>query len=418
MVDIVEKLQGIVQRVTYHNPESGWSVLRVSPFASPAGLETVTVHQTQVFAGATMEFHGVWTVHPEFGRQFKADKAIEKKPATAAALEKYLGSGLIHGVGPKTAAKIVRHFQEATLDVFEHDIEQLLQVPGIASKKLQMIKDAWREHRMVREVMMFLQGHGISTLFAVRIYKKYGDSAIMVVSEDPYRLASDFYGIGFFSADRVALSLGIALDSDKRITAGVRHVLAASREQGHCFLTVGQVNSEVTELLGFAPTSRLDDILSAMESDHQLKTRRLELPDVGETVCYYSKSLYYDESYVADKLRSMVGSSGILTPNAGGWIADYCQNQAMSLSDEQQIAVESVAGARFSIMTGGPGCGKTTTTLVIVRLLEYLGREVLLAAPTGRAAQRMSEVIGREAKTIHRLLEWQNGTFQKNSDQP
>ncbi|MFH0781393.1 MAG: ATP-dependent RecD-like DNA helicase, partial [Pseudomonadota bacterium] len=178
MVDIAETVKGIVQRVTYHNAESGWSVLRISPFDSPGSMETVTVHQTQVFAGATMEFHGAWTVHPQFGRQFKAEKAIEKKPATSAALEKYLGSGLIQGVGPKTAAKIVRHFKGSTLDVFENDMGRLIEVPGIARKKLEMISEAWREHRMVREVMMFLQGHGISTLFAVRIYKKYGEEAI------------------------------------------------------------------------------------------------------------------------------------------------------------------------------------------------------------------------------------------------
>lgn len=245
MADIAETLKGIVQRVTYHNTDSGWSVLRVAPFISPGSLETVTVHQTQVFAGATMEFHGAWTIHPQFGRQFRADKAIEKKPATAAALEKYLGSGLIQGVGPKTAAKIVRHFPDNTLEIFEHNIERLVEVPGIARKKLEMIEAAWRQHRMVREVMMFLQGHGISTLFAVRIYKKYGEQAISIVRQDPYRLANDFYGIGFFSADQVALSLGLAEDSQQRITAAVRHVLAAGREQGHCYLLSTQITAEV-----------------------------------------------------------------------------------------------------------------------------------------------------------------------------
>ena len=215
------------------------------PSTASGCLETVTVHQTQVFAGATMEFQGSWTVHPQFGRQFKADRAIEKKPATAAALEKYLGSGLIHGVGPKTAGRIVGHFRENTLEVFEKDIGRLVEVPGIARKKLEMIEEAWREHRMVREVMMFLQGHGISTLFAVRIYKKYGEQAIRIVSEDPYRLANDFYGIGFFSADQVALSLGLAKDSEQRIAAAVRHVLAAGREQGHCYLFLTQIRTEV-----------------------------------------------------------------------------------------------------------------------------------------------------------------------------
>ncbi|MDA8165055.1 MAG: ATP-dependent RecD-like DNA helicase, partial [Desulfobacteraceae bacterium] len=165
---IVETLRGIVDRVTYHNPENGWSVLRVLPFDRPGAQETVVVHQTRVFAGATMEFRGAWTVHPKFGRQFKATEAIERKPATAAALEKYLGSGLIKGVGPKTARKIVRHFGDRTLAVFEERIEELTEVPGIAARKLAAISAAWQEHQAVREVMMFLQAHGISTLFAVR----------------------------------------------------------------------------------------------------------------------------------------------------------------------------------------------------------------------------------------------------------
>ena len=418
MTVLAESLKGIVQRVTYHNADTGWSVLRVTPFNSPGAMETVTVHQTQVFAGATMEFHGAWTLHPQFGRQFRADKAIEKKPATAAALEKYLGSGLIHGVGPKTAGKIVRHFQEKTLEVFEHDIARLTEVPGIAQKKLEMIEEAWREHRMVREVMMFLQGHGISTLFAVRIYKKYGEEAIDIVSRDPYRLAADFYGIGFFSADRVALSIGFAEDSEQRITAAIRHVLAAGREQGHCYLLSTQIAAEVQALLSFDPAARLTEILTTMERENHLKVRVLRPPGEEERICYYSKTLYYDEAYVAERIRAMAHPENLDEQFIGRWIDRYCTQQGIQLSREQAAAVRSVAASRFSVLTGGPGCGKTTTTLVIVRLLEHLRRRVLLAAPTGRAAQRMSEVIGREAKTLHRLLEWQNGTFQKNEEQP
>ncbi|MCK5189956.1 MAG: ATP-dependent RecD-like DNA helicase, partial [Methylococcales bacterium] len=211
MNTITEVLTGIVSRVTYHNAATGWSVLRVQPFESPLQQETVTVHQTKVFAGATMEFRGAWTIDHKYGRQFKATEAIEKKPATTAAIEKYLGSGLIKCVGPQTAKRIVKFFQQDTLDIFENDISRLTEVPGIAQKKLKTIEEAWVEHRAIRQVMMFLQGHGISTLFAVKIYKQYGDKAIAMVTEDPYRLANDFYGIGFFSADKVALSIGLAL---------------------------------------------------------------------------------------------------------------------------------------------------------------------------------------------------------------
>jgi exodeoxyribonuclease V alpha subunit len=178
---ITETIRGIVDRVTYHNPDNGWSVLRVLPFNNPHQQETVIVHQTKVYAGATMEFQGAWIIHPKFGRQFKATKAVEKKPATAAALEKYLGSGLIKGVGPKTAKKIVQHFGKNTLEIFEGEIGRLTEINGIAQKKLETIRDAWIEHRAIREVMMFLQSHGISTLFAVRIYKEYGDNAIEYV---------------------------------------------------------------------------------------------------------------------------------------------------------------------------------------------------------------------------------------------
>ena len=418
MQTITETLTGIVHRVTYHNADNGWSVLRVTPFNSPESQETVTVHQTKVFAGATMEFRGAWVVHPRFGRQFQASEAIEKKPATAAALEKYLGSGLIKGVGPKTAKKIVKHFGDKTLDVFEKEIERLTEVPGIAKKKLASIEKAWQEHRAIREVMMFLQSHGISTLFAVRIYKEYGDKAIAMVTEDPYRLALDFYGIGFFSADKVALSIGLAKDSKERIVAAIRHVLAASREQGHCYLMASQIDVEVKKLLEMDLGDLLDQYLTLMKNENHLRVRVLP-DDQGEPQsCYYSKSLYYDEETVATRLKAMAGPVLIDAKRVAAWITKYCQLNAINLSDEQANAVQGVVQHQFGILTGGPGCGKTTTTLVIVRLLEAMGKEVLLAAPTGRAAQRMTEVIGREAKTIHRLLEWQLGSFKKNEEQP
>ncbi|NOX25149.1 MAG: AAA family ATPase [Deltaproteobacteria bacterium] len=418
MRTIQETLTGIVHRVTYHNADNGWSVLRVNPFNSPETQETVTVHQTKVFAGATMEFRGAWVIHPDFGRQFKASEATEKKPATAAALEKYLGSGLIKGVGPKTAKKIVKHFGKMTLDIFEGDIDRLTEVPGIAKKKLASIEAAWMEHRAIREVMMFLQAHGISTLFAVRIYKEYGDKAIAMVTENPYRLAHDFYGIGFFSADKVALSIGLAKDSQQRIVAAIRHVLAASREQGHCYLMAGQIDTEVKKLLEMDLGVLLEQYLKLMQNENYLKVRILSDDQGVPQSCYYSKSLYYDEDTVAEKLKSMTGPMAVDESRVADWVAKYCQLKEIILSDEQAEAVQGVVQHQFGILTGGPGCGKTTTTLVIVRLLEAMGKKVLLAAPTGRAAQRMTEIIGREAKTLHRLLEWQQGRFKKNQEEP
>jgi exodeoxyribonuclease V alpha subunit len=415
---ITETLRGIVDRVTYHNPDNGWSVLRVSAFDPPGQQETVIVHQMKVFAGATMEFQGAWTTHPQFGRQFNAARAVEKKPASAAALEKYLGSGLIKGVGPKTAKKIVSHFGDHALDIFEGDIARLTEISGIAQKKLETISAAWAEHRAIRDVMMFLQSHGISTLFAVRIYKEYGDNAIPYVTEDPYRLANDFYGIGFFSADKVALSIGLAADSDERVTAAIKHVLAASRELGHCYLTASQIRTQVEELLQMGVGERLPGLLRRMQADGQLMVRAPASSGGAAEPCYYSKTLYFEELYVAKRVAGMKQPPERDRQRAEKWVRLYCQAKGISLSAEQTAAVLGIAGEGFSILTGGPGCGKTTATRVLVKLLEAMRVKVLLAAPTGRAAQRMTEVIGSESKTIHRLLEWQAGKFKKNEEHP
>ncbi len=420
---IAEKIRGIVQRITYHNQDNGWSVLRVNPFDAHGETVTVTVHQMQVFAGATMEFSGAWTVHPKFGRQFKATEAVELQPASAGALEKYLGSGLIKGVGPKTAQKIVRHFGKETLEVFEERIECLTEVPGIADKKLASISTAWQEHRAIRDVMIFLQSHGISTLFAVRIYKQYGDRSIALVSENPYRLAADFYGIGFFSADKVALSIGFGPDSPLRITAAIRHVLSASREQGHCYLTQEQISKQVNKLLEMNLSDRIALFLHEMEQDKALRVRLLithSNPDATQEPerCYYSKTLYYDEDYVATRLRKLTRPLEHDSARISSWLERYAQQTGVLLSEEQAAAVQAIASCQCAILTGGPGCGKTTTTKVLVDLLRAMGRSVLLAAPTGRAAQRMGEVIGMEAKTIHRLLEFQGTGFQRNEENP
>ncbi len=415
---IIERLRGIVDRVTYHNAENGWSVLRVQPFDNPHQRETVIVHQARVFAGATMEFSGSWTISPKYGRQFSATHAVEHRPATSGALEKYLGSGLIKGVGPKTAREIVRHFGSETLEVFEGDIRRLTEVPGIAEKKLVMISEAWSAHRAIRDVMMFLQSHGISTLFAVRIYKEYGDDAIAVVTEDPYRLARDIYGIGFFSADKVALSIGLARDSRRRIVAGIGHSLSASREFGHCYLTESQILDQVNDLLALDVSDRVPDILRKMEADGLLMVRQKNVDARESYRCYYSRTLFFDEQYVARKIAGMDGSVALDHKWMLEAVHDHCRKSKIRLSEEQMAAVRGIVGRRFSVMTGGPGVGKTTTILILVKVLETMGEKVMLAAPTGRAAQRMTDVIGRESKTIHRLLEWRMGRFKKDEENP
>lgn len=414
---IEETIQGIVERVTFHNESNGWSVLKVKCF-NDFELTSVIVHQTKVFAGATMKFFGYWSNHPKFGRQFTASRSEEQKPASSAALEKYLGSGLIKGVGPKTAKRIVAHFGKNTLTVFEESIEDLVQVPLIAEKKLKTIREAWEEHRSIRDVMLFLQGHGISTLFAVRIFKKYGQQAIENVKQNPYRLANDFYGIGFFSADKVALSLGIALDAPIRIFAGIRHVLAASREQGHCYLFFEQIVVGIKELLELDLSAALPQFLEQMEVENLLKKRTLSNSNGEPLVCYYSKTLYFDEQNCADLLTRLCRPIDIDNARVQRWLEKYNSQQEFRLSIEQTEAVRGLVAHGCGILTGGPGCGKTTITRTLVHLFLAMGKTVLLAAPTGRAAQRMEEVICLESKTIHRLLEFQNGSFQRNSENP
>jgi exodeoxyribonuclease V alpha subunit len=415
-----EKLSGVVERVTYHNEQNGWSVIKVSPFQSPQKLVTVIIHQAKVFAGASMEFYGSWTNHPQHGEQFKAIKSIEKKPATTAALEKYLGSGLIKGVGPVTATRIVKHFKEKTLEVFENEIDLLMKVPGIAEKKLEDIKASWSEHKSIRDVMIFLQGYGISTLFAVKIFKTYGDKAIETVSKNPYTLARDIYGIGFFSADKIALNMGFEKNGIPRIEAGIKHVLASSREAGHCFLTLVQIQGQTKDLLEIDEEQVVLEVLKDLLIKNEIKKRILTI-DGAKADCFYSKTLFYDEDFIAKKVKSIVNTGIDIDLNrVNEWMEKYCKKDGILLSEEQHQSVVGIVSKSFSILTGGPGCGKTTSTKVLVKLLQAMQKRIILAAPTGRAAQRMSEVIGLESKTLHRLLEWtpnQNG-FKKNEEDP
>lgn len=414
----METFVGIIQRVTYHNPENGWSVLRVNPVSSPHEVKTVTVHQANVFAGATMEFEGEWMRNPKFGEQFKAHNVIEKKPASASALEKYLGSGMIYGVGPKIAKRIVKHFGKDTLDVFEEDMDRLTEVPGIALTKLEQISSSWTEHREIRNVMLFLQEYGVSTLFAVKIFKKYGNDAINIVKDNPYQLSRDIYGIGFFSADSIALSMGIEKDSPLRIRAAIAHVLSASRDQGHCYLELECINKEIEKLLKQDFQALVATEVHEMERDNELRTR-MKQGEKEAISCYYSKSLYYDELHTAEIVKKFISFHiSVDIDRVEKWLTKYNAGQEFPLHEEQYQAVLGVTQHAFSILTGGPGCGKTTTTKALVKLLKAMKLRITLAAPTGRAAQRMSEVIGDAAQTIHRLLVWQpaSGQFKKNEE--
>lgn len=443
----LERLVGIVERVTYVNAHNGWSVIKVSPMGEPHRRVAVVLHQVAVTPGATMEFCGHYREHRRYGEQFECRQALERKPASAAALQRYLGSGLIRGVGPKTAKKIVRHFGAQTLEVFEDDIERLTEVRGIAARKLEAIAASWREHRAIRDVMLFLTEHGVSTLFAVRIFKRYGTEAIETVKADPYRLARDIYGIGFFSADAIAKKLGFDPHGLPRVRAGVRHVLSASREAGHCYLLAPQVHEQVATLLDLRDTpSRPDESDPQGPAGGRLVGEALrELVDTGDVrtrvlasasappsadaavdstpdpVAYYSRSLFEAEDTVVRCVRARAHVTvAVDHDRVRRWLVRHCERASFGLSAEQSAAVSGAVTRSLSVLTGGPGCGKTTTLRTLVELLTAMGRGVVLAAPTGRAAQRMGEVIGTEAKTLHRLLEWDpvRGGFRHDAQRP
>ncbi len=410
---IEERFVAIVERVTFHNEQNGWSVIKVSPIKEPHRLVTVLIHQIKVFAGATMEFTGYWYTNFKYGEQFKATNAIERKPASSSAMEKYLGSGLIKGVGPAIAKRIVTFFGEKTLDIFENNIAELMKISGISLKKLELIKTSWEEHKTIRDVMIFLQNYGISTLLATKIFKQYGENAISTVTQNPYRLAHDIHGIGFYSADKIALALSFDRKGAARIGAGIRHVLDSSRDEGHCFLTKEQIVEKTLELLAEnIGTVLVEEILEKMTLSGEIKKRENS---------YYAKTLFFDELSVSERIKLLLlNKIDRDEARIKNWVARYCAKNKIVLSTEQALAVSKIPSEPFSILTGGPGCGKTTCTKVLVKLLNAMKLTVTLAAPTGRAAQRMAEVIGIEAKTIHRLLEWVpalNG-FKRNENNP
>lgn len=422
----LDKISGIIERVIYHNSENGWTVLKVNPFRSSSNskkLITVVTSRAKAFSGATMDFFGSWQMNSRYGEQFVATKSLEKKPATLSAIEKYLGSGLIKGVGPITARKIVSFFKEKTLDVFEEKIDQLTQVHGIGLKKLEFIQKSWREHRSIRDVMLFLQEHEMSTLFAVKIFKTYGEKSIQYVSEDPYRLARDIFGIGFLSSDRMALKLGIKKDSPQRIQEGIQHCLFLSQNQGHCYLLEDQIIKSTQELLG--PEILPQMILMALESlvqKKQIMVRKILNADLNPTSCYYSKALYNYEIKIVKMIRRKLENTIELNfSQVQNEIQNICHQLDLNLSIEQKEALLNALRSPFSLLTGGPGCGKTTLTKILVNYLLKKRKKVLLTAPTGRAAQRMSEIIqGVPSKTIHRTLKWlpREGGFQKNEENP
>ncbi len=412
------QLIGVVERIAYTNRETGYTVLRLQ--ASDEREPVTVIGYFQVLSpGTRLRLNGFWTTHPTHGVQFKATHHECLQPATLAGIEKYLGSGLIKGIGPVTARRIVAHFKEATLHIIETDVRRLSEVPGIGDKRVALIARAWEAQRAVNDVMLFLHSHGVSTHYATKIYRQYGARAIQTIVENPYQLARDIYGIGFKTADTIATHLGFAPDAEARVRAACTHTLHEAAEQGHCFLPAAKLVTEVQALLGLSDASRVRAVASTLAAENELVARVVAESEPPETH-YHLPYLFYAEQHIARLLRGLcVRPQTDLEGRANRWLETYVAYK-QPLSDEQRQAVLAAASQRILVITGGPGCGKTTTLRAVVDLFRVLRLRVELAAPTGRAAQRLSEVAGVEARTLHRLLAYDpgRGRFTHDSDNP
>jgi exodeoxyribonuclease V alpha subunit len=412
----LEYIEGIVERITFHSDESGYTVARFKVPRTP-DLVTIIGNFAQIEAGQTLKLSGIWRDHPKFGQQFQVTQYRETKPATLTGMEKYLGSGLIKGVGPVTAKRIVAHFGLETLDVIENQIERLLEVPGIANKRVKMIQSAWEKQKAIKEVMVFLQGHGVSTTYAVKIFKQYGDAAIAKVSENPYQLAADIYGIGFVTADTLARNLGIEPGSEFRYRAGIVHVLGEAAEDGHCYLPNDELVEQTVQRLAIDDHQPQKNAIARLIQ--QMGQRgELVLEGSPDQLLCYKPSFFQTEQNLAQRLRQLLGSPVTVDlPRVRRWLLRFREKTGIELSEQQQQAVEIAASERVLVLTGGPGCGKTFTTRTIVALWKAMGFSIALAAPTGRAAQRLSEMTGQPASTLHRLLEFDPKTFGFKHDE-
>jgi exodeoxyribonuclease V alpha subunit len=409
-----EVLAGSVERVTFHNAETGFCVLRVKA-RGHRDLATIVGHAATVSAGEWITASGDWVNDRTHGRQFKARFMRASAPSSVESIEKYLASGMIRGIGPVYASKMVRAFGEKVFDVIEADPDRLREVDGIGHVRARRITAAWAEQKIVREIMVFLHSHGVGTARAVRIYKTYGADAIQVMTENPYRLARDIRGIGFKTADAVAIRLGIARTAMIRIRAGISYALTQAMDEGHCGLPAGELVRLAAELL----ETQLELVETAL--DLEVSAGTVVADTVDGIACVFLSGLYRAQQVVAERLRHLVDGplpwADIDPEKALPWVE---QKIGLALAESQKAAIRLALQSKVLVITGGPGVGKTTIVKAILRVLAAKGVQVLLCAPTGRAAKRMTEASGFEAKTIHRLLEVdpKSGGFRRGRDHP
>lgn len=404
----MEHLRCVVERITYRNEENGYSVIKCKA-KDYSDLVTVVGAMPDVHVGAVLSLEGFWKIDSKYGRQFSAQKWEETLPATVYGIEKYLGSGLVKGVGPKFAKRIVQKFGKDTLDVIEEQPELLIEVEGIGQVRVERIKKSWQDQKEIKNIMLFLQGHEVSTSHATKIFKTYGSESIAVVKENPYRLADDIWGIGFKTADVIAEKLGIGKDKFIRLRSGILYTLSKLSENGHCYAVREQL-IETAEKLLCVDGAELEITLDEM----------LRVEDVirdGEAI--YLPPFYFSEVGCAKRFRKLMKGCRRIVLD-GEAVAGQIQAQPGVIYDEVQLeAIRVAISSKVMVLTGGPGTGKTTTTLGIICAYQRAGCQVILAAPTGRAAKRMSEAAGMEAKTIHRLLEYKPPEgYQRNEEKP
>jgi exodeoxyribonuclease V alpha subunit len=410
-------LDAVLERITYANEETGYTVARVATDRS-GDLLTVVGPLLGAQPGESLRLRGRWTSHPQYGRQFQVEAYDTMLPATIQGIRRYLGSGLIKGIGPKMAERIVDHFGQDTLRVIEEVPDRLVEVPGLGPKRTRMITAAWEEQRAIKEVMVFLQGMGVSTSLAVRIYKTYRDEAIGVVRREPYRLAADVWGIGFKTADQIAQRLGIPHDSPQRVKAGLQFALSEASDNGHCYLPEAELVTKATGLLG-VEVELAGRCLEELVVEEGVVAEPLPAdvsPGVPEGAgrAVWLVPFHRAESALAAGLLRLLDApvDRLASFQAVDWTValDWLhQTMGVTLAPEQQAAVRLALTQRVAVLTGGPGCGKSYTVRAIVALARAKRAKILLAAPTGRAAKRLSELAGLEAATLHRLLQLRPG---------
>jgi exodeoxyribonuclease V alpha subunit len=408
-------LDAVLERITYANEESGYTIARVATDRSGSDLVTVVGALLGVQPGESLRLVGRWGSHPRYGRQFEVDSYTTVLPATVQGIERYLGSGLIKGIGRRTAARIVGHFGADTLRVIEEQPGRLVEVAGLGPKRTAMIGRAWEEQRAINEVMVFLQGVGVSTSLAVRIYKKFGDGSIAVVRNEPYRLAADVWGIGFKTADAIAHAVGIAHDSPQRAQAGIQYTLSQAADSGHCFLPEPNLLADAAQILG-VPAELVRSCLAELVAGEGVVRESVSNPmSAGATIpAVYLVAFHRAETALATALLRLSTSTAERLPGFAGvdWaraLAWLQSTTGVELAAQQERAVRLALTAKVAVLTGGPGCGKSFTVKSVITLAAAKRAKIVLAAPTGRAAKRLSELCGHPATTVHRLLQLRPG---------